>query len=182
MTAGEDKRAELAPRFDPKSFESRIYRQWRDAGYFGADPHSARDTYVIVMPPPNVTASLHMGHGLNNTIQDVLIRWRRMQGREALWIPGTDHAGIATQNVVERQLASEGKTRWDLGRDSFEERVKAWVGQTVGVILEQLRAIGSSADWSRTCYTLDPGPSRAVCGVRTAPERAEGPQTSRALQ
>jgi valyl-tRNA synthetase len=139
-----------------------MYRRWSEGGYFRADPGSARETYVIVMPPPNVTAELHMGHGLNNTIQDVLIRWRRMQGREALWVPGTDHAGIATQNVVERQLAADGKTRWDLGRPAFVERVWEWVRETGGTILEQLKAIGSSADWDRTAFTLDPGLSRAV--------------------
>jgi valyl-tRNA synthetase len=153
---------ELAPRFQPQAFEEAIYARWRDRGYFGADPHGDGQTYVIVMPPPNVTAELHMGHGLNNTIQDVLIRWRRMQGRRALWVPGTDHAGIATQNVVERQLAAEGKTRWDLGREAFVERVWDWVGETGGTILEQLKAIGSSADWERTCFTLDSGPSAAV--------------------
>ena len=162
MSADKDKRAELPPQFDPTSFEKACYQRWWDAGYFGADPHSSRETYVIVMPPPNVTAELHMGHGLNNTIQDVLIRWRRMQGREALWVPGTDHAGIATQNVVERQLAAEGKTRWDLGREAFVERVWEWVRETGGMILDQLKAIGSSADWSRTCFTLDSGPSKAV--------------------
>ncbi len=154
--------AELPPRYDPGSFEEPTYRRWSERGYFGADRRSQRERYVIVMPPPNVTANLHMGHGLNNTIQDVLIRWRRMQGREALWIPGTDHAGIATQNVIERQLAAEGKKRWDLGRERFVERVWTWVRETGGVILDQLKAIGSSADWSRTTFTLDDGPSRAV--------------------
>ncbi|HET6232385.1 MAG TPA: valine--tRNA ligase, partial [Longimicrobiaceae bacterium] len=131
-------------------------------GLFHANAASERDPYVIVIPPPNVTAVLHMGHGLNNTIQDVLIRWRRMQGREALWVPGTDHAGIATQNVVERLLAKEGKTRYDVGREAFVERVWEFVGKTGGVILDQLKAIGSSADWDRTRFTLDPGLSRAV--------------------
>jgi valyl-tRNA synthetase len=162
MENGEAKRTELPPRFDPQSFERAAYDRWMERGYFSADPNSERDPYVIVLPPPNVTASLHMGHGLNATIQDVLIRWRRMQGREALWIPGTDHAGIATQNVVERQLAGEGKARWDLGREKFVERVWDWVRETGGTILDQLKAIGSSADWSRTCFTLDPGLSRAV--------------------
>ena len=157
-----ESKTDLAPQFDPSSFEGATYQRWKDAGYFGADPRSAKETYVIVMPPPNVTAELHMGHGLNNTIQDVLIRWRRMQGREALWVPGTDHAGIATQNVVERQLAAEGKTRWDLGREAFVKRVWDWVGETGGTILDQLKSIGSSADWSRTCFTLDEAPSRAV--------------------
>jgi valyl-tRNA synthetase len=121
-----------------------------------------RDPYVIVIPPPNVTAVLHMGHGLNNTIQDVLIRWRRMQGRAAEWLPGTDHAGIATQNVVERQLAKEGKSRDDLGREAFVEHVWAFVRATGGTILEQLKAIGCSCDWERTAFTLDPALSRAV--------------------
>jgi valyl-tRNA synthetase len=115
-----------------------------------------------MMPPPNVTAALHMGHGLNNTVQDVLIRFERMRGRAALWLPGTDHAGIATQNVVERQLAAEGLTRFDLGRQAFVERVWAYVRETDAAILIQLRAIGSSADWSRTYFTLDEGLSRAV--------------------
>ncbi len=118
---------ELATRFDPRAIESERYRAWQEGGHFHV-PASAvledgRDPYVIVIPPPNVTAVLHMGHGLNNTIQDVLIRWRRMQGRASLWVPGTDHAGIATQNVVERRLAAEGTTRDDLGREAFVERV-----------------------------------------------------------
>ncbi|UCF18375.1 MAG: valine--tRNA ligase [Gemmatimonadota bacterium] len=162
MAKGQPTGSDLPPRFEPQGFETSTYARWSERGYFGADPRSGREPYVIIMPPPNVTAELHMGHGLNNTIQDVLIRWRRMQRREALWVPGTDHAGIATQNVVERRLAAEGKTRWDLGREEFVERVWAWVHETGGTILDQLKAIGSSADWSRTCFTLDPGPSRAV--------------------
>ncbi|NNF39196.1 MAG: valine--tRNA ligase [Gemmatimonadetes bacterium] len=157
---------ELAPRFDPAAIEADLYRRWAESGAFhvaaedvtegGADP------YVIVIPPPNVTAVLHMGHGLNNTIQDVLIRFRRMQGRAAEWLPGTDHAGIATQNVVERLLAREGLTRDDLGRDAFLERVWSFVGETGGTILEQLKAIGCSCDWERTAFTLDPNLSHAV--------------------
>jgi valyl-tRNA synthetase len=114
------------------------------------------------MPPPNVTAILHVGHGLNNAIQDVIIRWARMKGTDALWVPGTDHAGIATQNVVEKLIATEGKTRFDLGRDAFVRRTEGFVAETGGIILEQLRAIGASADWSRTAYTLSPELSRAV--------------------
>ncbi|MFO7261632.1 MAG: class I tRNA ligase family protein, partial [bacterium] len=156
----------LAPQYDPKAFEAPLYRAWKERGYFHADARAvlsgARKPYVIVIPPPNVTAVLHMGHGLNNTVQDVLIRWRRMQGHETLWLPGTDHAGIATQNVVERQLAAEGKTRYDLGREAFVERVWAWVRETGSTILRQLEAIGASCDWSRTRFTLDPGLSRAV--------------------
>ncbi|PYO77491.1 MAG: valine--tRNA ligase, partial [Gemmatimonadetes bacterium] len=123
---------------------------------------SAKRPYVIVIPPPNVTAVLHMGQGLNNVTQDVLIRFERMRGREALWLPGTDHAGIATQNVVERLIAKEGKTRFDLGREQFVERVWAFVRETGPTILEQLKVIGASCDWSRTRFTLDPAYSRAV--------------------
>ncbi|HEX2092390.1 MAG TPA: valine--tRNA ligase [Longimicrobiaceae bacterium] len=152
----------LAPQYNPRETEGTLYRWWEEQGYFRADPGSEREPYTIVIPPPNVTAPLHMGHGLNNSVQDMLIRWRRMQGREALWQPGTDHAGIATQNVVERILAGEGKTRYDLGREAFMARVWEFVGQTGGTILDQLRAIGCSCDWERTRFTLDPGLSRAV--------------------
>src|SRR2546429_6719243 len=123
----------LPDRFDFASIEPEIYRQWIDAGCFTAHAdHSARvggprEAYTIVMPPPNVTAILHVGHGLNNTIQDVIIRWARMKGAEALWVPGMDHAGIATQNVVEKLLAAEGKTRFDLGRDAFVARTESVV-------------------------------------------------------
>jgi valyl-tRNA synthetase len=152
----------LPPQYSPQENENPIYQRWLETGAFHADAGSERDPYVIVIPPPNVTAILHMGHGLNNTVQDMLVRWRRMQGREALWLPGTDHAGIATQNVVERLLSREGKTRYDLGREPFVERVWEFVNETGGVILSQLKAIGSSCDWDRTRFTLDPGLSRAV--------------------
>jgi valyl-tRNA synthetase len=154
----------LAPQYNPAAIESELYRRWEEIGIFRADG-SARDhapTYVIVMPPPNVTAVLHMGHGLNNTIQDVLVRFERMRGKNVLWLPGTDHAGIATQNVVERLLAKEGQTRFDIGREAFVERVWAHVRETGPVIIEQLKAIGCSADWSRTYFTLDEDLSRAV--------------------
>ena len=157
---------ELAPRLDPQAIEPARYAKWQAGGHFhvpasrvledGADP------YVIVIPPPNVTAVLHMGHGLNNTIQDVLIRWRRMQGRASLWVPGTDHAGIATQNVVERKLAAEGCHRDALGRERFVKAVWNHVEVTGPAILEQLRAIGASCDWERTRFTLDDELSRAV--------------------
>src|SRR5687768_8253229 len=159
--------AELPAQFDP-STEAALYKEWLHAGLFTPDPDRSRraggdqDTFVIVMPPPNVTAVLHVGHGLNNTVQDVIVRWRRMAGDEALWVPGTDHAGIATQNVVEKQLANEGKSRYDLGREAFVERTAEFVAETGGVILKQLEAIGASADWSRTAYTLTPELSRAV--------------------
>jgi valyl-tRNA synthetase len=160
--------AELPAQFDPGSVESSLYEEWMDAGLFTAHAERSRraggdrDPFVIVMPPPNVTAVLHMGHGLNDTVQDVLIRWRRMCGDEALWLPGTDHAGIATQNVVEKQLAAEGKTRFDLGREGFVAHTTDFVTETGGTILEQLRAIGASCDWTRTAYTLSPELSRAV--------------------
>ena len=156
----------LPPRLDPKTIEEPLYRSWTEAGYFHVEPgrvkSDAREPYVIVIPPPNVTAVLHMGHGLNNTIQDVMVRLRRMQGRASLWVPGTDHAGIATQNIVERQLAAEGATRHDLGREAFVERVWEHVKGTGGQILEQLKVIGASCDFERTRFTLDEGLSRAV--------------------
>jgi valyl-tRNA synthetase len=166
MSPPETMSTTLAPKYDPRAIEPALYRQWRERGYFHADPEPVlqgeRDPYVIAIPPPNVTANLHMGHGLNDTLQDLLIRWRRMQGYETLWVPGTDHAGIATQNVVERQLAQQGKTRYDLGRDAFTERVWEWVRKTGSTILEQLEAIGCSFDLSRNRFTLDPGLSLAV--------------------
>ncbi len=154
----------LPPQYDAQATEAEWYPRWTEHGVFVGDPARAktREPYVIVMPPPNVTAVLHVGHGLNNTVQDVLIRWRRMAGDEALWVPGTDHAGIATQNVVEKQLTAEGLTRFDVGRDAFVERVRTFVAQTGGEILNQLKAIGSSADWTRTAYTFSPELSVAV--------------------
>ena len=155
----------LAPQYNPSTIESDLYAWWRSRGLFSPDANpagAAGAPYVIMMPPPNVTAVLHMGHGLNNTVQDVLVRFERMRGRRTLWLPGTDHAGIATQNVVERLLASEGLTRFDLGRDAFVERVWAYVRSTGAAILRQLEALGCSADWSRTYFTLDEGLSRAV--------------------
>ena len=146
--------------YDPRPVEPAIYKRWLEAGIF--QPGALGEPYVIVMPPPNVTAVLHMGHGLDITTQDALIRFERMRGRAALWLPGTDHAGIATQNVVEKLLADEGKTRFDVGREAFVARVWDFVRKTGKTILEQLRVIGSSADWSRTRFTLDEGYSRAV--------------------
>ncbi len=155
----------LAPQYNPSAIESVLYAWWQERGLFSPDAGARApdaEPYVIMMPPPNVTAALHMGHGLNNTVQDVLVRFERMRGRRALWLPGTDHAGIATQNVVERLLAKDGLTRFDVGRDAFVERVWAHVRETGAAILEQLKSIGSSADWSRTYFTLDEALSRAV--------------------
>src|SRR5213595_4161334 len=146
--------------YDPRPVEPAIYKRWLDAGVF--QPRDGAEPYVIVIPPPNVTAVLHMGHGLDNVTQDVLIRFERMRGRAALWLPGTDHAGIATQNVVERIIATEGKTRFDVGRERFVERVWTFVRETGNIILEQLKTIGCSCDWSRTRFTLDPAYTAAV--------------------
>src|SRR4029453_4370529 len=140
---------EIPDRYDFAATEPEIYRRWIEAGCFSAHADDServagpRRTYPIVMPPPNVTAILHVGHGLNNTIQDVIIRWARMKGAEALWVPGTDHAGIAPQHVSEKRVAGEGKTRFDLGRDAFVKRTEGFVAETGGVILQQLKAIGA---------------------------------------
>jgi valyl-tRNA synthetase len=150
----------LAPQYNPAAIESDLYQWWMERGLFA--PAAGGTPYVVMMPPPNVTAVLHMGHGLNNTIQDVLVRFERMRGKAALWLPGTDHAGIATQNVVERVLAKEGTTRFDIGREAFVDRVWAHVRETGPTIIEQLKALGCSADWSRAYFTLDDDLSRAV--------------------
>ncbi len=152
----------LAPQYSAADIEAPLYADWEAKGYFAPSTAPGARPFVIVIPPPNVTDVLHMGHGLNNTVQDVLIRFERMRGRAALWVPGTDHAGIATQNVVERLLTDEGKTRFDLGREAFVARVWAHVNATRNVILDQLRAIGCSCDWTRTRFTLEPAMSRAV--------------------
>jgi valyl-tRNA synthetase len=151
--------------FVPGDVEARHYDVWEKAGTFAADPLSNKAPYTIIMPPPNVTGSLHMGHALTFTLQDILIRYYRMAGRDALWQPGQDHAGIATQMVVERQLASEGKTRSDLGREAFIERVWQWKAESGGTISSQLRRLGASADWPRDRFTLDEGVSKAVVKV-----------------
>jgi valyl-tRNA synthetase len=153
---------EIADRYDPSSVESRWYREWETRGLFHADADSTKKPYSIVIPPPNVTGSLHWGHALNNTLQDILIRYKRMDGFNALWVPGTDHAGIATQNVVERQLAAEGKSKDDLGREAFIARVWKWKEESGGAIINQLKRLGASCDWSRERFTMDAGLSRAV--------------------
>ena len=153
---------ELEKVYDPKRVEEKWYDFWLKKGYFYADPSSPKKPFSIVIPPPNVTGSLHMGHALNNTLQDVLVRFRRMQGYNCLWMPGTDHAGIATQNVVERELAKEGLSREQLGREEFIKRVWQWKERYGGVIIHQLRRLGASCDWSRERFTMDEGLSRAV--------------------
>ena len=148
--------------YRPAEVEKKHYEDWESSGAFACGRKPEADPFTIVIPPPNITGSLHMGHALNNTLQDILTRYQRMKGRDALWQPGTDHAGIATQMVVERQLADDGKTRHDLGRDKFIERVWEWKGESGGAITEQLRRLGASCDWQRERFTMDDGLSRAV--------------------
>jgi valyl-tRNA synthetase len=153
---------ELPSQYAPAEVEGPRYERWEKAGYFTADAYSPAPAYCIVIPPPNVTGSLHIGHALDHTLMDALIRRRRMQGYNTLWLPGMDHAGIATQNVVERELAKEGLSRHDLGREAFVERVWQWKAESGGKILDQMRRLGDSVDWSRERFTMDAGLSRAV--------------------
>ena len=152
--------------YDAKAAEAKWYPIWEKEGYFHDEPGQGQP-YSVVIPPPNVTGILHMGHALNQTIQDILVRWRRMQGRNTLWLPGTDHAGIATQNVVEKALKKEGKRRQDLGREAFVERVWEWKKQYGGTIVHQQRMLGNSTDWQRERFTFDEGCSKAVAKVFT---------------
>ena len=148
--------------YNPKQFEARWYKAWVDSNAFASTPNSPKAPYTIMMPPPNVTGSLHIGHALTFTLQDILIRYHRMAGRDALWQPGTDHAGIATQMVVERKLDAEGVKRRDLGRDKFVDEVWKWVDHSGGTISKQLQSLGASPDWARDRFTLDEGLSKAV--------------------
>jgi valyl-tRNA synthetase len=157
--------SELPKTYEPAGVEAKWYARWMEEKAFGAQPDAEKDPWTIVIPPPNVTGILHMGHALNNTIQDVLIRWQRMQGKNALWVPGTDHAGIATQNVVERKLAKEGKSRHDLEREDFLKEVWTWKEEYGGTIVNQLKKMGSSCDWDRERFTMDDGLSKAVLEV-----------------
>ena len=156
---------ELAKQYDSKAAEARWYPWWIEKGLFHGDASRGGEPYCVVIPPPNVTGILHIGHALNNTIQDILVRWHRMQGRNVVWMPGTDHAGIATQNVVERALRKEGKSRHDLGREEFVKRVWEWRNEYGGTIVRQLKRLGASCDWERERFTMDEGLSRAVTEV-----------------
>ncbi len=156
------KMEKLPKGYEPCQVEKKWYQTWEDAGYFRGNENSSAAPYSIVIPPPNVTGVLHMGHALNNTLQDILCRWKRMTGHEVLWMPGTDHAGIATQNVVEKQLASEGCDRHELGREKFVERVWQWREESGGQIINQLKCLGASCDWERERFTMDAGLSKAV--------------------
>ncbi len=155
-------RADIPITYDPRSVEDKWYKYWEESGYFHAGVNTEQEPFCIVMPPPNVTGQLHMGHALDNTLQDILIRWKRMQGYNVLWVPGTDHAGIATQARVEEQLVKEGKSRHELGREEFLRRVWGWKEQFGSRITTQLRKLGSSCDWQRERFTMDEGCSEAV--------------------
>ncbi len=156
---------ELASSFSPADIEAALYEKWVAAGYFKANATSDKPPFTIVIPPPNVTGSLHIGHALDHTLQDTLTRMKRMKGFEALWLPGMDHAGIATQNVVEKQLAAHGQTRHDLGRENFVAKVWQWKEESGGLILDQMRRLGDSVDWSREAFTMDAGLSTAVLTI-----------------
>ena len=152
----------LEKTYSPKDIEQRLYQKWMDKGYFHAEVDKNRQPFTIVIPPPNITGQLHMGHALDNTLQDILIRWKRMQGYNTLWMPGTDHASIATEVKIVEQMAKEGISKEDLGRDGFLERAWAWKEQYGGRIIEQLKKLGSSCDWERERFTMDEGLSKAV--------------------
>jgi len=153
----------LAKSFDPKTIESKWYAFWEGKGYYAAGLNPAvQDNFCILLPPPNVTGTLHMGHGFNQTLMDALTRYHRMKGDNTLWQPGTDHAGIATQIVVERQLDVQGISRHDLGREKFLEKVWEWKEYSGGTITKQMRRLGTSPDWSRERFTMDAGLNQIV--------------------
>ena len=153
---------ELAKSYQPKDFEDRIYKMWNDSGSFTPHVDSEKQPYTIVIPPPNITGQLHMGHALDETLQDILIRWKRMSGYSALWLPGTDHASIATEAKIVEAMRKEGIKKEDIGREAFLERAWAWKKQYGGRIVEQLKKLGSSCDWTRERFTMDEGCSKAV--------------------
>ena len=155
---------ELPKIYDPKASQEKWLKFWDEKGYFHADPNKPGDSYAVVIPPPNVTGALHMGHALNNTLQDILVRWRRMQGRNTLWMPGTDHAGIATQAVVEKLLLAEDKNfkRREYGREALVAKIWEWKDKYEKRILDQLKQMGASCDWKRTRFTLDETCAKAV--------------------
>src|ERR1700687_4027020 len=153
---------ELDKHYDPKAFEQRIYASWEKKGYFTPELDRERPRFSIVIPPPNITGRLHIGHALVSTLQDIVARWKRMSGFNTLWLPGTDHAGIATQLIVDRELSKEGISRFDLGREKFVERVWEWKESYGHQIIDQLKHLGASADWARLRFTRDDGLARAV--------------------
>ena len=153
---------ELSKVYSPKEIEDKWYKIWEEKGYFNAQHNDDKPGYSIVIPPPNVTGILHMGHMLNNSIQDTIVRWKRMKGFDTLWVPGTDHAGIATQNKVEKWLAENGTSKEEIGREAFLEKTLEWKEKHGGLITNQMRKLGSSLDWSRERFTMDKGLSDAV--------------------
>ena len=153
---------DLAKQYDPAEVEDRTYKFWCDKKYFHAKREPGKKTYTIVIPPPNITGQLHMGHALDNTLQDILIRYHRMAGYDTLWLPGTDHASIATEAKIVEAMRKEGLTKDDLGREKFLERAWKWKEQYGGRIIEQLKKMGSSCDWDRERFTMDEGCSKAV--------------------
>ena len=165
MSSSSPSGKELASTFNPADIESSLYSKWLKADYFTADASSSKEAFTIVLPPPNVTGVLHIGHALDQTLQDCLSRMKRMKGYEVLWLPGMDHAGIATQNVVEKQLGSKGLSRHDLGREEFVKKVWEWKAESGGAILDQMKRLGVSVDWSRERFTMDEGMSKAVVSI-----------------
>ena len=153
---------ELEKNYNPSEIEGRLYQKWLDNKYFHAQVNKDKKPFTIVMPPPNITGQLHMGHALDNTLQDILIRFKRMQGYEALWVPGTDHASIATEAKIVEAMRKEGITKEEIGRDEFLKRAWDWKAEYGGRIVSQLKKIGSSADWDRERFTMDEGCSEAV--------------------
>ena len=156
---------EMPKTYDPSSVEERLYKKWEERGYFHSEPNPDKPPYTIVIPPPNITGQLHMGHALDETMQDILIRYKRMSGFETLWLPGTDHASIATEVKVVNKLAAEGISKTDIGREGFLKHAWAWKKEYGGRIVTQLRKLGSSCDWERERFTMDDGCSRAVTKV-----------------
>ena len=165
MSSASPTGAELASTFSPVDIEPRLYQKWLSANYFTADAASKKEAFTIVLPPPNVTGVLHIGHALDQTLQDCLSRMKRMKGYEVLWLPGMDHAGIATQNVVEKQIGSQGISRHDLGREAFVKKVWEWKAESGGAILDQMKRLGVSVDWTRERFTMDEGMSKAVVSI-----------------
>src|SRR5262245_17953725 len=152
----------MPPRYEPSGVEREIYERWEKAGYFTPAIVPGGEPFTVIMPPPNLTGELHLGHAMMDTVEDVLVRWRRMQGRPTLWLPGVDHAAIAVNSLVERQLADEGRSRHEIGREAFLDRVWAFVNRNRARIFEQHKRLGISADWTRETFTMDPGPAKAV--------------------
>ena len=158
----EDLYSQIEKSYNPQSLEQKWYKNWTEKKYYSSDNKSANKPFTIVIPPPNITGSLHIGHALNNTLQDIIIRYKRMKGYDCLWVPGTDHAGIATQMIVERELAKENLSKEDLGRERFIERVWKWKSQSGSQINNQLKRLGALPDWGKERFTLDEGLSDAV--------------------